>query len=169
MPFIVGVLKHTPIWVYLLLVYLVWQGIQSLTPRDQPLWRLMIVPAVFIVIGLSGIVLRHEASLWLMLSWLAGAALFAPLGLSTGPKLLAVDRENGRVTRAGSPIPLVRNIVVFLLQYIAAVISATRPDAHLTAALVGRAISGASAGYFIGWIVAVLQRYREAPKPAQSS
>jgi hypothetical protein len=163
MPFIVGVLTHTPIWVYALLAYLVWQGIQSLQPRDQPLWRLMIVPAVFIIMGLSGIALHPEAGLWPIASWLAGAAVFAPFGLTTGPTLLAVDREHGRVTRAGSAIPLARNIIVFLLQYVVAVTSATHPDSYTAAALIGRAISGASAGYFIGWVVALLQRYRAAP------
>lgn len=166
MPFIVSVLTHTPIWVYALLAYLVWQGIQSLQSRDQPLWRLMIVPAFFITMGLSGIALHPGAGLWPIASWLAGAAVFTPLGLSTGPKLLAVDRPHGRVTRAGSAIPLVRNIIVFLLQYIVAVTAATHPDSHTATALIGRAISGASAGYFIGWAAALLHRYRATPRQA---
>jgi hypothetical protein len=166
MRFALGILTHTPLWAYLLLAYLVWQGIRAQRPRDQPIWRLMIVPAIFIIMGLSRIALRPEDGLWLLLSWLAGAILFAPLGLTTGPRLLAVDRNNARVTRAGSKIPLVRNIVVFLLQYAIAVTAALDPHNHAAAALIGRAISGASAGYFIGWVIALLRRYRNSPQDA---
>ena len=93
-----------------------------------------------------------------------GGVLLAPLGLTTGPRLLVVDRKNARVARAGSKIPLVRNIVVFLLQYAVAVTAALDPHAHAATALIGRAISGASAGYFIGWVIALLRRYRSSPQ-----
>jgi hypothetical protein len=162
MQFAIGILTHTPLWVWLLLAYLIWQGLQATRPRDTPIWRLMIVPAVFIVMGLSRIALRPGDGVWPLLWWLAGALVFLPLGLSTRPKLLAVDRTNMRVTRAGSKTPLVRNLVVFALQY-AVTVTATL-DPHSNAALVGRAISGASAGYFIGWIIALVRQYRNSPK-----
>jgi uncharacterized protein DUF6622 len=164
MRFALGILTHTPLWVFVLLAYLVWQGILSLRPRTMPIWRLMIVPAVFIVMGLSRIALRPEDGMWPLLSWLAGAMLCAPLGLTTGPRLLAVDRKNGHVTRAGSKIPLARNIIVFLLQYAIAVTAALDPHGHAAVALIGRAISGACAGYFIGWIIALLRHYRNRPE-----
>ena len=80
MRFALGILTHTPLWVFVLLAYLVWQGILSLRPRTMPIWRLMIVPAVFIVMGLSRIALRPEDGMWPLLSWLVGAMLCAPLG-----------------------------------------------------------------------------------------
>src|SRR5436305_877160 len=98
MRFALGILTHTPLWVFALLVYLVWQGILSLRPRTMPIWRLMIVPAVFIAMGLSRIALHPDDGPWPLLSWLAGAIVFSPLGLTTGPKLLAVDREHGRIS-----------------------------------------------------------------------
>ena len=49
MPYVFGVLTHTPPWVFLLFAYLVWQGIRALQPRTQSIWRLMIVPLIFIV------------------------------------------------------------------------------------------------------------------------
>ena len=80
------------------------------------------------------------------------------------PRLLAVDRKNGRVTRTGSKIPLARNITVFLLQYAIAVTAAVDPHGHAAVALIGRAISGACAGYFIGWVIALLRHYRNSPE-----
>lgn len=49
----IGILVHTPIWVLPLLAYLVWQGLRSLRPRTQPLWRMLIVPLVLFLMDLS--------------------------------------------------------------------------------------------------------------------
>jgi hypothetical protein len=54
---------------------------------------------------------------------------------------------------------LIRNLVVFSLQYTVAVISAVNVSDRLLATIVGRAISGATAGYFIGSTIALLRAY----------
>ena len=162
MQFAIGIIKHTPLWAWAILAYLIWQGLQATRPRTVSIWRLMIVPTVFIVMGLSRIALRPDNGWWPLLAWFAGAIVFLPLGLLRRPTLLAVDRTNMRVTRPGSKTPLIRNIVVFLLQYAVAVTSALDP--HSSAALSGRAISGASAGYFVGWIIALLGQYWRSPQ-----
>jgi hypothetical protein len=167
MRFAIGIITHTPLWAWAILAYLIWQGLQATKPRSTSIWRLMIVPAVFIVMGLSRIALRPGDGTWPLLAWLAGAVVFLPLGLLRRQTLLAVDRANMRVTRPGSKTPLIRNLVVFLLQYAVAVTSALDP--HSGAALVGRAISGASAGYFVGWIVGLLRQYRSAPHDSASA
>ncbi|HVQ67052.1 MAG TPA: hypothetical protein VMT08_06095, partial [Bradyrhizobium sp.] len=76
-----------------------------------------------------------------------------------GPKLLAVDRARGVVSRPGSVGPLVRNVTVFSLQYGVAVATAMKLEPHAAVAIVGHVVSGASAGYFSGWTVALLRRY----------
>jgi hypothetical protein len=76
------------------------------------------------------------------------------------PQLLAVDRNARTVTRPGSIVPLLRNVTVFVLQYGVAVATAMKLEPHAAVAIVGLAISGASAGYFSGWTVALLRRYR---------
>jgi hypothetical protein len=161
MRYVLGVLTHTPPWVFLLFAYLVWQGIRALQPRTQSIWRLLIVPLIFIVWGLSRIGLRHDNG-WSLLAWLAAAMVMAPLAILTGPRLLVVDRGKGLVTRAGSVLPLIRNVTVFALQYGVAVMAALQLDGHATVAIVGRAVSGATAGYFLGWAVALLRRYWRA-------
>ena len=71
----IGILTHTPPWVFALLALLIWQGCLALRPRSQPLSRLLIVPAVFFLMGLSRLVLGGK-SIDLMLVWVAGAAVF---------------------------------------------------------------------------------------------
>ena len=154
------ILANTPLWVFALLAYLIWQGWQARLPRTRTIWRMLIVPLVFFLMGLSRLVTARDHGLGAMLAWLVAAILFATLALLRGPQLLAVDRENGTVTRPGSWSGLIRNITVFSLQYGVAVSTAMRLEPHLAVAIIGHAVSGASAGYFSGWAIALIRRYR---------
>jgi hypothetical protein len=154
------ILTNTPLWVFALLAYLIWQGSQSLRPRTQPIWRMLIVPLVFFLMGVSRLVTARDRGIEPLLAWLVAAVLFALLALSRKPKLLAVDKKSGTVTRPGSSTPLARNITVFVLQYAVAVATAMKLEPHAAVAIIGHAVSGASAGYFSGFAVALLRRYR---------
>lgn len=132
MPIAARILANTPVWVFLLLAYLVWQGLQGLRPRTQPIWRMLIVPLVFFLMGLSRLIASGNYGLEALLAWLMAAVLFASLALYRGPRLLAADRTSGKVTRPGSAIPLVRNITVFTLQYGVAVATAMKLEPHAT-------------------------------------
>jgi hypothetical protein len=156
----VRILANTPIWVFALLAYLTWQGWQSLRSRTQPIWRMLIVPLVFFLTGLSRLVMARDNGLQPLLAWFVAALLFGSLALYGGVRLLAVDRTSRQVTRPGSAIPLVRNITVFVLQYAVAVATAMKLEPHAAVAIIGHAVSGASAGYFSGWATALLRRYR---------
>jgi hypothetical protein len=69
-------------------------GRAALRPRTQPIWRMLIVPLVFFLMGLSRLVTARDSGL----EPLVAALLFAGLALSHGPRLLAVDRKNRTVT-----------------------------------------------------------------------
>ena len=144
------ILANTPLWVFALLAYLIWQGWQARRPRTQAIWRMLVVPLVFFLMGLSRLVLAHHG-LEPLLAWLAAAIPFGALALWRGPKLLAVDRARGVVSRPGSAAPL---------QYGIAVATAMKLEPHAAVAIIGHAVSGASAGYFSGWAAALLRRYR---------
>jgi hypothetical protein len=165
----IRILANTPVWVFALLAYLIWQGCQSLRSRTQPIWRMLIVPLVFFMMGLSRLVTARDHGLEPLLAWVVAAVLFASLALTRGPRLLAVDRQNGQVTRPGSVMPLVRNITVFLLQYGVAVATAMKLEPHAAVAIVGHAVSGGSAGYFSGWTAALLRRYWNAGSTENSN
>jgi hypothetical protein len=162
-------LLHTPPYVFVLLVYLIWQGVLSLRTRRQSVWRMLIVQGLFIASGLLLLVLRPSSTILPMAAWLAGLMAFVPLGLATGPRILEVDRASGGVTRAGSPVSLVRNLFVFAAQDSIAVAIFRHPEAQASLAVAGHAVSGTSVGYFIGWMIAFRRRYREAPDAALSA
>src|SRR3954453_18910335 len=149
MTFAYQVLVHTPLWVWTLLAYLVWQGIKAMQPRMTPIWRALIVPVVFIVWGMSRIGFGHQNSAWPLVPWFVAALALLPLGVLT-PRPFELDHATGQIVRPGSPIGLVRNLIVFASQYAVGVISAIDAGDRALAVIAGRAISGATAGYFIG-------------------
>ena len=157
MQFAYGVLTHTPRWVFVLLTYLVWQGIKAMQPRTTTIWRALIVPLVFVAWGVSRVGLRQDSA-WLLVAWIAAALVLLPLGVLT-PRPFELDHKTGLIRRPGSVFPLIRNLIVFALQYSVAVISAVDVHDRLPAAIVGRAVSGATAGYFIGSTIALLRAY----------
>jgi quinol-cytochrome oxidoreductase complex cytochrome b subunit len=81
------ILTHTPLWVFALLAYLIWQGSQSLRPRTQPIWRMLIVPLVFFLMGLSRLVTARDGGIEPLLAWLVAALLFASLAIARAPPI----------------------------------------------------------------------------------
>jgi hypothetical protein len=159
MMFAYQILVHTPPWVWILLAYLVWQGIKSMQPRTTPIWRALIVPVVFIVWGMSRIGFGHQDSAWPLVAWIAAALVLMPLGVLT-PRPFELDHVTGQIIRPGSAFALIRNLIVFVLQYAVGVITAIDASDRALAIIIGRAISGATAGYFIGSTIALLIAYR---------
>jgi hypothetical protein len=169
MTFLIQTLAHTSPYVFVLFTYLLWQGVLALHTRRQSVWRMLVVPGLFIATALLLLVLRPSDGILPMIGLLFGLVAFVPLGLLTGPRLLAVDRTSGRVTRAGSPVSLVRNLLIFAAQYGIAVALFRHPEAETSLAAAGYVVSGASIGYFIGWTIAFRRRYRAAPTAAGSA
>jgi hypothetical protein len=156
--FVLGIITHTPIWAWILLAYLVWQGIQAMQPRTTTIWRALIVPAVFIIWGLSRLGFGPQGSIAPLVAWIAAALVLLPVGVLT-PRPFEVDHATGQIVRPGSIYPLIRNLIVFGLQYTVAVMAAIHADDPTVATIVGRAVSGATAGYFIGSTIALLRQY----------
>ena len=154
-------IRHTPFWVFLLLFFLLRQGMGALRTRTATVPRLAILPLVFLI--MSVLTMQRTGAVGPMLAWLTALVLLVPLGWRTGPRLLAVGPDPLEVILAGSPVPLVRNVAVFMLQYGIAVAVARHPGSGDALAVAGRAISGATAGYFIGWAGSLWRGYRAVP------
>jgi uncharacterized protein DUF6622 len=158
MQFVTQILIHTPLWVWPLFAYLVWLGIQAMRPRTTTIWRSLIVPAIFIIWGLSGLVSQSQNTVLPLVAWLAAALVLGATGFLLA-KPFELDHTTGEIKRPGSIVPLIRNLTIFALQYTVRVIMAIDPEARLTATVVGRAVGGAMTGYFLGRTVALLRQY----------
>lgn len=150
-----AILTHTPWWVFVVLAVLILTGAQALRPRVLALWRLFIVPAIFIAWGVVGALQRSAATPALGADWIAAAILGALLGwTSTRLAGYAFETNGWNVRVPGSPTQLVRNVVIFIARYGVAVAAAfaTTPSDRAWIIACDAAVSGLAAGYFLGWI-----------------
>jgi hypothetical protein len=153
---IADIFSGTPVWVFLLLGYLVWRGLLALRPRVVALIRVWIVPGVFIVSGLLGLFDRPLSFLEILGSWCTGAVLGGALGLLSRP-MIQLDREQKLVWLPGSVLPLLRVLVIFGAHYLLNVQAALHPNMRSVYMAWDVLVSGASAGYFVAWMLRFVQ------------
>jgi hypothetical protein len=165
-----GMVTHTPLWVFAVFALLVYLGLQATRPRTLGLRRILIVPAIFIAWGIVSLVSAHAVSTLLIGDWIVAAALGAGLAsaMVRFPALRA-DRGRRKVHLPGSALPLIRNLAIFGAKYGLAVAAAMTPAARDHLALWDIAVSGLSAGYFLGWLGRFAAAYRHAPGFATAS
>jgi hypothetical protein len=159
MNLIFRIIAGTPLWVWLLLAFLVWQGMKATRPQTITIWRALLLPVTFTILGLSRIDINQQVTIWPLVAWAVCGLALLPVGIHN-PRPLEIDRATGRIFRQGSVFPLIRNIVVFALLYAAAVWAAMHADRLTIETIITRAVSGGTSGYFIGSAFALLREYR---------
>ncbi|MDA5336897.1 DUF1453 domain-containing protein [Stenotrophomonas maltophilia] len=145
--------SQTPIWVWLLLAFLITRGIAAMKPAETSLQKLAIVPALFAVWGGWSISHRFGASLIAWSEWLAGIATGAALAWLLLNRLkLTLDRSTGKLWRSAdfSLLPLL--LVTFLVKYGFEVAFAVSPSltAHAGFSAAYLLLTGGFTGIFIG-------------------
>jgi hypothetical protein len=163
---ILNVLQHTPWWVFAVFALLTWLGAQALRPRDVPVWRLLITPAIFIGWGVTSLVIQSTSAPILVADWSAAAVVGAAIAWTTSRlDRIKIDRVQRQVSLPGSASTLIRNVLIFSAKYGLGAAAAMMPVWRSELALWDIAVSGASAGYFLGWLTRLALAYRQASEP----
>jgi len=162
----VTLVTQTPIWVFALFAVLIVLGVQALKDRLLPLWRVLMVPAVFIAWGLAALLLQPVVSWVLVADWLATAALGCAIGFLTTQDDQFEVVSPGTIAVKGSVLPLVRNLVIFSAKYVLTATMLVQPTLRGTLVPWDIAVSGLAAGYFIGTLIHLMRAYRKAPAEA---
>ena len=76
----IRILTNTPVWVFPLLAYLIWQGWQSLRPSTRPIWRMLTVPLVFLLTGLSRLTTARDKRVGAASGVVRGSTLVCRVG-----------------------------------------------------------------------------------------
>ena len=115
---ILNVLQHTPWWVFAVFALLTWLGAQALRPRDVPVWRLLITPAIFILWGVASLVIQSTSAPILVADWSAAAVVGAAIAWTTSRlDRIKIDRVQRQVSLPGSTSTLIRNVLIFSAKY----------------------------------------------------
>lgn len=162
-PSLSNVISGTPAWVFVLLAYLLWVGTNGLKDRVRPFVKLWITPCLFILWGLLGLFERPGEFSTVFMHWLIAAVIGGALGIAVRTPV-RVDRDRKLVWLPGSILPLLRVLLIFGAHYLLNVAAALQPamqDRYMSWDIY---VSGASAGYFIGWAISFMQSYKRAPQ-----
>jgi hypothetical protein len=152
--FILEVLSHTPIWVWALLAFLISRGVVAMRPRVVSPARVLIVPVVFFIWGLTSLIGAGDAVALKLGLFVVGllAGLAAGWALAAAMPAPRLARETGMLAMPGSPIPLTLIVVAFASKYVGAVALAIVADPALRAEIAAllAAVGGLFAGLFWG-------------------
>jgi hypothetical protein len=97
------ILQHTPLWAFAVFAALIIFGMQGLRPRSLPSWRVLIVPAIFILWGVISVIARSAAFPIGVIDWLiTGAAGCAIASVTTRLDGVETDRARGQIRLPGS-------------------------------------------------------------------
>lgn len=151
---LVEIIKHTPLWVWALFAYILYRGVRALETRELQPSRMLILPAVFLLWGLSGIF--HDLPDWplAMVGFVVLGLVGLGLGWANGLRLPPARRDpaTGLILRPGSATTLVVALFAFIAKYTLSVALAMAPTLGAQAgfALTFGGVSGLVAGIFWG-------------------
>ncbi|SAL41829.1 hypothetical protein AWB64_04458 [Caballeronia sordidicola] len=147
-----AILRGTPVWVWVLLVYLLSRGVKAMKGGTAPLSRLAIVPAVFAGWGLLHLVKEPAAGWNTGLAWVGGAVLGIAIGVLLARRSrLTVDRAQKTVTLPGSIVPLVLILLTFASKFWLGVeLAITHAGVDSLYPVLDGLVSGLVAGIFAG-------------------
>lgn len=159
----VEIIKHTPIWVWLLLAFLIQRGISNSQEKEVNILKSFPVPGIFILWGLYNIFTSFTYYYYALLVYV----LFLCVGVYLGYKLYHKNHrffvKNGVVFRSENYLPLVVILVNFLIKYALNIYMNIDSEAihSLGFNILYTCISGTTVGLFFGGI---LNTYRYTTK-----
>lgn len=122
---VLEILKHTPLWVYGLLLGLLYLGVTQSRPRQLSRTRALMLPMVMVVLSALGLISSFGATALHLGLWLAGLAVTA---LVAGELFTLVKARyhahSGQFHVEGSWLPLLLILGIFLTKYLVGVLSA---------------------------------------------
>lgn len=162
------IVAHTPVYVWALLAFLLYRGYLASRDREISLLKLSVIPAVMLLLSLSGLNARGALGVGVWGVWAAGMLAGAALTWQAGSGDIAVDRTAGTVFQRGSWMPLALMVAIFCTKYTVAVVSAMHPELvrSLPFALAVTVLYGLFNGVFIGRLARCVAAYVRQPAAA---
>lgn len=151
--FVLGMLEHTPVWVYLLFAFLLYRGIKARTPATVTLEKLALIPAIFLFWDIYDLITYRDPTLITYIQWTIGIISGAIIGyILINPDRLSRSSAPRSIHRPADYSVLPFMLLAFGVKYVLGVLNATAPDVLRQPAMSALAIitGGMFAGVFVG-------------------
>ena len=114
----IGILQHTPLWVWGLLAALVALGSTQIKTRQMTLRRAALMPVAMVGLSLFGVLSSFGGHALPMLAWLAGAAVSVAGARACGAwSGAAWSQRDARFNVPGSWLPMALILTLFAIKY----------------------------------------------------
>jgi hypothetical protein len=158
------IFTHTPVWVWLLLAFLIYRGIGALAERPFVARNVLLLPLVLTGWGMYSMANRYGNDIGVLLCWAAGFIVAGIIGYSS-ITAQAVTGTRKAPRQAGSVIPLVLIVAIFVVKYVVEVSFAMHPEV-IGVSPVANAVAllfGGLAGLMAGRVTRLFARVRALP------
>ncbi|MDC9620817.1 hypothetical protein PSI22_04030 [Xenorhabdus sp. XENO-7] len=120
MPQYITIIKDTPIWVWILLVFLIIRGIKALSNREMSIGRIFLLPTVFLVWGIHSVLTETYFSNLSLVMMGIGLIFGTTIGWilwRSQPRLRKKTNSN-LIIRPGTPLTLIVIMITFVSKFI---------------------------------------------------
>jgi hypothetical protein len=168
MPSFLQIVANTPLWVWPLMAFILWLGLQGLRPRVMPVWRLAILPMAGFATSLGSIAQSVDPAV-AATGWGLALLAFLPLGWAFGQdRPVRLRSEDGKLEIAGGWFALGFGVSIFAVRYAMGVLFGVMPALRAEPLWIhaSGAVGGMVAGIGIGWLANLLRRARRSTMAA---
>ncbi|HBM17523.1 MAG TPA: hypothetical protein DD381_14435 [Lentisphaeria bacterium] len=160
----VGIIKGTPMWVWVVLVLVIYKGIKMLSDNTLAIKKLLIMPVLFLILTVNHVEDPFIYGVFLMIGAMVGAAIYSR-------SKLRIDRENKLIRVPGSALALVLIVLIFAKGYFFGYEHAVHPEFFKNALFlaVTYIVSGCFTGIIIGKAAIYYYRFLKLPSEDLSS
>jgi hypothetical protein len=161
----ISIIRATPSWVWILLIYLIIRGLEARHTSIMPLWRLFVIPTALTLWGLASLFELFGPTVASMAAWAVAAAVGVAIGMkSTRPASVRANREKGLVAVRGSSFLLSLVLAAFAAKYSLDYLLATAPGLTSSSLFImfEAGVLGLAAGLPIGRAWIYYQKYLDS-------
>lgn len=155
------ILTAIPWFVWPLLGYVILRGVKALQSQVLPIKKLVIVPLVFLYIGINGLMDQNLPlaciAIWCTLFAIAAYVIW----LRMQPLKIICDRQKWLIEVPGNWTTLILLLSIFISRFTFGYLAATHPElkSFLFFNLTNLSISGIVCGISIGRLIALLMKF----------
>ena len=168
---LIGIVQHTPHWVWWLLAALISLGVSQTQPRQRTLRAATAMPIAMTALSFCGVVSIFTQEAIALLAWaaamLAALAISHAAGIGSKVRWLAAEQ---RLLVPGSWVPLMLMLGLFVIRFGANVALAIHPDLRVDGLFAGSVsfAYGAFSGIFLARGLTMWRVARQAQPPSMA-